>query len=100
MVLKTAVESIKCLRAMVWPYRMRVISNLGSISWWVRVDTKAHVRIIKRQLMLIWAQDLFKCIHIIWLASNNFHKINKPSIKVFQENLDFKAERNQEVERT
>ena len=100
MVLKTVVESIKCLRAMEWLYPMRVISSLGSISWWVRVDTKAHIRIIKRLLMVIWAQDLFKCIHIAWLASNNFHKINKPSIKVFQANSDFKAERNQEVERT
>jgi hypothetical protein len=80
---------------------MQVISSLGSISWWVRVDTKAHIRIIKHLLMVIWAQDLFKCIHIIWLASNNFHKIKKPpSTKVFQANLDFKAERNQEVERT
>ena len=97
--LKTAAVSIKCSRVMVWPSRMRVISSQGSISWCkMVVVTKALIRIIRRQLMLTWVQDLFKCTHTTWLANNNFLKT--PSAKeAFQENSDFKAERNQEVAR-
>ena len=96
--LKVAVVSTKRSRVMVWRFQMRAISNQDSISWYkMEVVIKAHIHIIRRQLMLIWVQDLFKCTHTTWLASNNFLKA--PLAKAFQENSDSKAERNQEVER-
>jgi hypothetical protein len=77
-------------------FKLQDISSLVSINWW----TKAHIRSIKLLLMLVL--DHFKCIHIRWLINSNFHnKILNMLVKVvYLENIDFKVERNLEVEKT